>query len=950
VTASATQRGFTNQRPLALILLVLILLLAFGTRVHDLDGQSMWNDEGLSVFRARQSLGTVAGNIITIDGADTRDTNPPLYFLLLHGWLRLAGDSVFALRYLGLLLAVLSVPLIFRLGALTFGRGAGLVAAFFLALSPFHVWQSQEMRNYSLLLFFNLAAVLGLVRFLKGHAVGGRWRWLLLWALSSLLGIYTHYFGFFVFAFGVLALTVLGLRGRLSRLSPRLLALFALLVLVGIPTLLTALTRFQGDTQVDFAYVPPHHLLSHAASVYAAGIVPDVVQPLWRVAPALLLALAGILLAWHLKVRAALLLILGYLSIPLVTLMTLSTINPLYNGPRHLLMGLPPFILLVAAGIALPWKVGRPVKRPLAGIAAALALLLTGSQGQWLQTQYTDEALRKDDIRGLAEYLSQATSKDDLVVVHDAIIGLTFDYYYRGDAPWMAVPVFWQQDQKAAIKRLQAAGVTAQRIYFVTEPEPRTGFPRQALTTWAAENWTGLESRRFPALWLHVNLEVFVPNPLVAGLPEGVDALDALWGDELLLGGYDAADNAQAGSFWGPTFYWAKNRSVAGNYSLSLRLVDGRDQIWFQEDWPLWQSYPPSDWPEGSWIRYQPALALPAGLPPGNYRLRLRVTDQTDKRPLLTGGQDDLLLPGSLSIRPALSPAALDRLPTHEKVGRTFGGQVELVGYQMPVAEIRPGQSLPIDLFWRVRRSPESDLLLTVQLLDKQGQLLTEISTVPSLPTYSPSRWKQDELLLGRVGLVIPATAGAGDVTVLVGLFVPETGRLLRAGWFLGPKMIELGSTLVVPWPLVTELPAIGQPLRADFGQPASIELHGYDLSATEIAAGESLDLTLTWRSAGSELLLGYKVFVHLANEGEEIVAQADGVPVSGFRPTTGWRQGEVIVDNYQIAVPSGTAAGPYRLWIGLYDPATNIRLPLYSGDQRLLDDRLDLTEVTIRP
>jgi hypothetical protein len=128
------------------------------------------------------------------------------------------------------------------------------------------------------------------------------------------------------------------------------------------------------------------------------------------------------------------------------------------------------------------------------------------------------------------------------------------------------------------------------------------------------------------------------------------------------------------------------------------------------------------------------------------------------------------------------------------------------------------------------------------------------------------------------------------------------------------------------------------------------VTLQGYDLSSESAAPGDTLSLTLVWRSLTAEIPANYTVFVHLADEAETIAAQGDGVPVNGFRPTTGWRENEVIVDEHLIAIPAETAPGSYRLWVGFYEPGSNIRLePILDGVAQP-DGRLLLTEITITP
>ncbi|MCB0182533.1 MAG: hypothetical protein KDI62_30200, partial [Anaerolineae bacterium] len=81
-------------------LLVLILLLAFGLRVHNLEVQSFWNDEGNSARLSERSIPLI------IEGTAS-DIHPPLYYLLLNQWRKLAGDSEFGLRSLSLFAGLL---------------------------------------------------------------------------------------------------------------------------------------------------------------------------------------------------------------------------------------------------------------------------------------------------------------------------------------------------------------------------------------------------------------------------------------------------------------------------------------------------------------------------------------------------------------------------------------------------------------------------------------------------------------------------------------------------------------------------------------------------------------------------------------------------------------------------------------------------------------------------
>ena len=47
-------------------LLVALLLVTFALRVYRLEAQSLWSDEGLSLYRARLTLGENLSNVIVV--------------------------------------------------------------------------------------------------------------------------------------------------------------------------------------------------------------------------------------------------------------------------------------------------------------------------------------------------------------------------------------------------------------------------------------------------------------------------------------------------------------------------------------------------------------------------------------------------------------------------------------------------------------------------------------------------------------------------------------------------------------------------------------------------------------------------------------------------------------------------------------------------------------------
>ncbi len=121
---------------------------------------------------------------------------------------------------------------------------------------------------------------------------------------------------------------------------------------------------------------------------------------------------------------------------------------------------------------------------------------------------------------------------------------------------------------------------------------------------------------------------------------------------------------------------------------------------------------------------------------------------------------------------------------------------------------------------------------------------------------------------------------------------------------------------------------ANGRPV--DFTRPVTVD------------AGSRLQTTLIW-STLEGTSRSYTAFVHLLDENGFLVAQHDGIPVDGTRPTTTWQAGEQLLDVHDLVVPDGVQ-GNGRLVIGLYDSET-----LQRQDLALNQDALQLLEIRFR-
>jgi mannosyltransferase len=147
-------------------LVVVAVALGVLARLHS--PSALWLDEALSLGIARRP-------VPALFDALRRDGSPPLYYLLLHGWIGVFGttpDAVRrraehadpAVRALSTLFSLAALPLVWLSGRRLGGRlvaDAGLVL---LAVSPFAVRYATETRMYALVQLLAAALLLALLR------------------------------------------------------------------------------------------------------------------------------------------------------------------------------------------------------------------------------------------------------------------------------------------------------------------------------------------------------------------------------------------------------------------------------------------------------------------------------------------------------------------------------------------------------------------------------------------------------------------------------------------------------------------------------------------------------------------------------------------------------------------------------------------------------------------
>ncbi|MDE3089847.1 MAG: hypothetical protein KGJ80_10755, partial [Chloroflexota bacterium] len=128
-----------------------------------------------------------------------------------------------------------------------------------------------------------------------------------------------------------------------------------------------------------------------------------------------------------------------------------------------------------------------------------------------------------------------------------------------------------------------------------------------------------------------------------------------------------------------------------------------------------------------------------------------------------------------------------------------------------------------------------------------------------------------------------------------------------------------------------------------------AIELIGYDVARE----GAAIALTVYWRSIVATRS-DYTVFVHLLGPPNPatqspVWAQDDARPGRGSFPTPHWQIGEVVIDEYRLAIPAEAPRGDYQIEMGMYILETGARVRMIDANgapmesNRVLLERISL-------
>ncbi len=417
--------------------LTVIAVLGAVLRFFRLGQQSFWIDEILTIGSYSSPEGGISYGVKLM-----WDVHGPLYSLVMHFWSAVSSSEAW-LRAPGAAAGVVTVLLMYFWLRRESSEGTALTGALLMALNPFNIYYSQELRFYSFLTMFVVLSLLAFSRFDEKPD----WRSGLLLGLSLGFACLSHFMAIFLCVGLALYMVVTGkLRGNHLRYGT--LAAVVALVIVS-PWIYRELYFLKRIRAVDAARRPveyrmkdlgPSSLIAYPYGLFAFAMGfsygPDlrelheagsVASLLGRygthIAVAALLfgsaALAGMVRLFRGK-KAALYICVLAATIGLVTVAAVLKIKVL--NARYLMCAFPAFIAVIAHGVP---------RARLAGTAAVSALCVLMLVSVW-NYHFTPRYAR-DDIRGAISMISDAEMPGDLILAPG--MEPVVRHYYRGCRP-----------------------------------------------------------------------------------------------------------------------------------------------------------------------------------------------------------------------------------------------------------------------------------------------------------------------------------------------------------------------------------------------------------------------------------------------------------------------------------------------------------------------------------
>jgi uncharacterized membrane protein len=402
-----------------------VVVVGFLLRFFYVTHQSLWYDELFNVSAISQNFSPVLKILWEAEN------HPPLYIILLKGWVGIFGLSDLSMRGFSVVAGTLLLFYLYKLIKTIAGQKTALIALMLSSVSPLLIYYSQEVRNFSVWLLFSTASF---SYFFERVLLGKKRE--LLWTASTILALYTHIFSIFILPVQLLLWFVITFQKKEKLFTPpsfsSVLSMAALLMAI-IPLVLWALghkNNYAGF-QKEFSFA--HILYLPFAWTYGFSLGPSInelhTMTFYDVCSNYLMEVGGATLSmlivliagiWAVRRNAFFMWIAALLIIISGLIVSTPFFSFISFNVRSSLFLFPFFLLFLAIGIQELWK--RTIGPLFPSLMIGFMLLAT------FQYFFASKYFR-DDLRGAIEI----TKSDPETKVFVTGLCTDFAMHYYGD-------------------------------------------------------------------------------------------------------------------------------------------------------------------------------------------------------------------------------------------------------------------------------------------------------------------------------------------------------------------------------------------------------------------------------------------------------------------------------------------------------------------------------------
>lgn len=379
--------------------------------INFLPGKSLWGDEFFTIKLSDMSLVESIRFVLA-------DVHAPLYYVLEGVWLNFFGISACSARFLSLIASIVTIPAIFYAGKHAVDHRVGLLAALFVAISPYHLQMSNEAREYA---WAALAGTILVSSFLS-RGLRGNWPF----QLMAIVGVYLHHYFWPMLA--VLGMSLKSMKERIKIYAP--------ILIVGLPMLWIVWLQMHHSEHVFdaqriaesfsvlgivkkcvgvFLHLGSGYYLSHLS---VADMIRTLQTDVWGVLvvvtllPSLLFTWVRVLVSGPSRIRVCAICLL-------VLVLGITFVYPIRASARYFACFSSLFFIVTIAG-----TVG--LQKPLRAVFF-LVLLTVNLGNSFHALSLSTDPIHREDYKAMTNHLIQNALVGDWVVGG----GATLEYYFN---------------------------------------------------------------------------------------------------------------------------------------------------------------------------------------------------------------------------------------------------------------------------------------------------------------------------------------------------------------------------------------------------------------------------------------------------------------------------------------------------------------------------------------